>query len=367
MKVLCLGAGLQGLEVAYLGLKAGWDVTLVDRRKTAPACGLAHAVVTDLSRLDAFGLSGLCFGYDLIVPAIEDLAILERLSEARAKKLIPPLAFDLEAYRLSSSKILSKKLFKRLLYYTPRDFNRQIIPDLPKDPAHEIAFVAKPSGLSGSKGVKVFNDYRELLREFPEPEDAKDMVFEEFIEGPMYSVEVTAVNGMAKSHQVTLLGMDAQSDCNKVTAPSGLSRFREAKFRKIAANLAKEMNLTGIMDLEAILMDDKFYLLEIDARFPSQTPITVYWSTGINLLVELAACFVKIPPKTPRLKKPAQNKSVTFEQFMVVRGKPRPYGERLFTTLGPVTLVPGFMGSNEALVAGNPKSSHFGVTLIRAH
>jgi hypothetical protein len=35
--------------------------------------------------------------------------------------------------------------------------------------------------------------------------------------------------------------------------------------------------------------------------------------------------------------------------------------------LGPVTLTPGFMGSTEALVAGNPKSSHFGVTLIRAH
>ncbi|MDR2387331.1 MAG: 3-methylornithine--L-lysine ligase PylC [Deltaproteobacteria bacterium] len=366
MKIICFGAGLQGLEVAYLAQKAGWDITLVDRRKNPPASGLAPTILLDVADLDLQALSVLCFGYDLVVPALEDLPILEALSQARAKKLIPPLAFDLEAYRLSSSKIQSKRLFKRLFFYTPRDFNRQVMEDLLAHDQARRPFIVKPSQLSGSKGVEVFTNYQALWDKFSKLENNKDMIFEEFIEGPIYSVEVTAVNGQAKSHLVTLLEMDRKNDCHKVMVPSGLSRFKEAKFRKIAEGLAKALNLTGIMDLEAVYRDNRFYLLEIDARFPSQTPMTVYWSTGKNLLIELAACFVKIPPQTPRLKKPAKNKPVTFEQYLVVNGEAVPQGEGLFTSLGPVSLRPGFMGATEALVSGDPNSTHYGVTLIKA-
>jgi pyrrolysine biosynthesis protein PylC len=118
------------------------------------------------------------------------------------------------------------------------------------------------------------------------------------------------------------------------------------------------------MDLEAIFSKGKFHLLEIDARFPSQTPMAVYWSTGINLLVELAACFMPLPPNTHRPKRPRRIKGVVFEQFQVVSGERRPHGERIFSTLGPVHIEPGFMGATEALVAGDPKSERYAVTLI---
>jgi pyrrolysine biosynthesis protein PylC len=357
MKVLCLGAGLQGLEVAYLGLKAGWNMTLVDKRRKAPASGLARTLTVDLSTLNAYQLGVLCAGFDLIVPALEDQGILEFLFEARAREFIPPLAFDMAAYRLSSSKILSKKLFKKLNLPMARDW----VPGL-KGP-----FVVKPSNLSGSRGVRFCNDtteLNELKASYPGPEVWKNMVVEEWLKGPSYSIEVTGAAGKFKTHQVTLLEMDDIYDCCKITAPSGLPRNKEEEFAAMAERLAVELSLTGLMDLEAIYHKGSFKLLEIDARFPSQTPITVYWSTGVNLLVEMASCFVPVRAKSKVSATTDNPRKVIFEQFLFTDGKKIPHGEHIFTTMGPVKLMPGFMDSQEALVAGNPKSGYFAATLI---
>ncbi|MDR1309553.1 MAG: 3-methylornithine--L-lysine ligase PylC [Deltaproteobacteria bacterium] len=355
MRLLCLGAGLQGLEVAYLALKAGWEVTLVDRRKAPPASGLAKTLRVDLASLGPFQMAVLCSGYDLIVPALEDSRLLETLAGARAEGRIPPLALDIGAYRLSSSKILSKKLFSAL--------------GLPQAeawaPGAKGAFIAKPSSLSGSRGVRFLRDSLEVLEAFPSPGDRDGLVIEEWLDGPSYSVEVTAVSGQARSFQVTLLGMDDVYDCCRVTAPSGLSASQERQLKSMAERLAMEMSLTGLMDLEAILCRGRFRLLEIDARFPSQTPMAVFWSTGVNLLVELAACFVGLPPGTPRPAMAARPRKVVFEQVLASAGHVIPQGEHILSGLGPVTLVEGFMGAREALVSGNPKGGHFAATLIR--
>jgi hypothetical protein len=45
------------------------------------------------------------------------------------------------------------------------------------------------------------------------------------------------------------------------------------------------------MDVEAIDSQKGWKVLEIDARFPSQTPICVYFSSGINLLLLLIESF----------------------------------------------------------------------------
>jgi pyrrolysine biosynthesis protein PylC len=354
MKVLCLGAGLQGLELAYLGIKAGWDMTMVDRRKNPPASGLARTLKADLLELNSYKLAVLCSGFDLIVPAIEDLKLLETVAQARHQEIIPPLAFDITAYRLSSSKILSKDLFKKLKLPVAKDWSKN----------DQGSFIAKPSGLSGSKGVRFLKNSAEVLNVFPNPENLDQMVIEEWIEGSSYSVEVTSVNGQATSYQVTLLEMDDIYDCCKVISPSGLPLRKENKLKKMAELLATELKLTGLMDLEAIYHQETFKLLEIDARFPSQTPIAFYWSTGVNLLVELAACFIELPPNTPRPTIPAKTKKVSLEQYLVMAGKLIPQGEHIFSNMGPVSVIPGFMGAKEALVAGDENSSHFAVTLI---
>jgi pyrrolysine biosynthesis protein PylC len=354
-KALAIGGGLQGVEVIYLGTKAGWEMTLCDRRPNPPAKGLcSNFVKADVGTLSPASLAKLCEPFDLIIPALEDNKVLQLLTQSRLEGLLPPLAFDMEAYKISSSKKKSKTLFSRL--------------GLPMaQPWHlgdSGAFVVKPSGLSGSRGVRFFDSSAALEKAYPTVSSRRKLVIEQKLEGPSYSVEVTAVGGKkVKSWQVTLLEMDQVSDCCRVVAPSGLSRERELEFSSMAETLAAELKLTGLMDLEAIDHHGEFTLLEIDARFPSQTPITVYWSTGVNLLYELARIFVEVPGKPP--KPLACPRKVVYEHVLAKNFEMSYHGEHLMINMGPLTWKQDFMGAKEALIAGKPKSGHFAATLIR--
>ncbi|MDR0354424.1 MAG: 3-methylornithine--L-lysine ligase PylC, partial [Deltaproteobacteria bacterium] len=105
--------------------------------------------------------------------------------------------------------------------------------------------------------------------------------------------------------------------------------------------------------------------LEIDARFPSQTPTAVYWSTGVNLLVELAACFMQLPRSVVRAPMPEKPRKVIFEHVLIANGRRLPIGEHVISKMGPVKVVHNFMDAEEAWLSGKPNSTHFAATLIR--
>ena len=112
MRVAVVGGKLQGVEACYLARKAGWQVRLIDGRPDAPARGLCDEfIVKNIETID--GLEQAFGGIDLILPALEDLKTLEvlhRFSLASGR----PLAFDPRAYRVSSSKLMSDRLFAEL-------------------------------------------------------------------------------------------------------------------------------------------------------------------------------------------------------------------------------------------------------------
>ncbi|MDR1545245.1 MAG: ATP-grasp domain-containing protein [Deltaproteobacteria bacterium] len=396
-KALVAGGGLQGVEALYLARKAGWRTRLCDRRLAPPALGLADgfarldlglAALADLQRLGA--------DCDALVPALEDRPVLERLAQASAEGRLPPMLFDPAAYRVSSSKLLSKRLFQKLGLPAAEDWRPEAVapqgrPDASAGPP-ELAYVAKPSGLSGSRGVSFFAGSRELLARFPTPASRRGWVIERRMEGPSYSVEVTARRGRAQSWQVTALEMDEAADCRAVVAPSGLAADLELELKKMAERLAEALNLTGLMDLEAILENGSFKLLEIDARLPSQTPTAVYWSTGVNLLEELAAVCLGDEMaagkgagkdaataagrrsaesrsaaegrKNPDGQTASTPKRTRYEHVLSLDGVVSRHGERLMAGMGPLTLVENFMGAQEALVGGHPGGRFFVATLI---
>ena len=78
------------------------------------------------------------------------------------------------------------------------------------------------------------------------------------------------------------LHMDAYYDCKGVNAPASLSRELASTFKKISVDIARTLNLKGIIDVEAILNEGKLKVLEIDARLPSQTPTTVFFVDRIE-------------------------------------------------------------------------------------
>ena len=70
MLCVIIGGKLQGVEAAYLAAKAGWEITLIDKRPDAPASGLGHRFVTADVR-NATAVNPILKNADLIIPALE--------------------------------------------------------------------------------------------------------------------------------------------------------------------------------------------------------------------------------------------------------------------------------------------------------
>jgi 3-methylornithine--L-lysine ligase len=132
-----------------------------------------------------------------------------------------------------------------------------------------------------------------------------------------------------------------------VVAPSALSLEQVAEFEKLSLAIAEALHLHGIMDVEAILHAGQLKVLEIDARLPSQTPTAVYWSTGQNILQDLAELF-QTDRQRPDPDAAAARGSV-YEHIHVENGSLKIRGEHIMTGRGPLYLRPDFFGADEAI------------------
>lgn len=268
-----VGGQLQGLEAAYLARRAGFETLLIDRDSLAPARALAdefHALDV-LEHRNAEAILKRC---EVIIPATENYKTLVGLRQA-ALRCGVPLALDLEAYNISSSKLKSNELFAEHGIPMPEPW-----------PACGFPVIVKPSGLSGSAGVvKVGTRERlDALR----AEGGGDLVIQKYLDGPSYSLEVLAHKGRCVCLQVTELQFDAGYDCKRVIAGPATGRGVEAALYALGDRLSEALSLSGIMDIEVIDDRGELKVLEIDARLPSQTPSAVYHSTGVNIIALLA-------------------------------------------------------------------------------
>lgn len=346
-KLGILGGGLQGTEAASLARWAGWETVLADIRPFPPAKDLAGRFVNremqTLSDLDrAFP------GCDLVIPACEDLPTLELLNKWN-KASGHPLAFDIEAYRISSDKAISKNLFFERQAPTPRPY-----------PEASYPLIAKPVGSSGSRGVKLLENAAQFKEAFPGG-DTEGWVVEEYCPGPSYSLEVTGRPGEYQAWLSTYLEMDDIYDCCRVTAPAGLSEKDDKTFRDISLNIAEGLGLKGLMDVEVVAGPDGLRVLEIDARLPSQTPTVVYWSQGVNLIAALANIFseVSFPHVEKRLARP-----VIYEHVSVRAGEVTAAGEHIMSASPPLWIYENFFGADWALTDYRPGAAGWAATLI---
>ena len=127
MVVVVVGGNLQGVEATYLARKAGWEVILIDKNPNAPASGLCdYFLVEDVT--DVGGHTDKWQQADLIIPALENRSALSILQQKSMETGIP-LAFDSNAYTMTSSKLQSNQLFTRLDIATPAPY-----PDCGADP-----------------------------------------------------------------------------------------------------------------------------------------------------------------------------------------------------------------------------------------
>ena len=349
MRVCVIGGKLQGVEATYLAHKAGWEVLLVDKNPNPPAKGLCdHFCQVDVTDTDEF--LPFCRGAQLFIPALENQKALDALHHLAQKHALP-LAYDPLAYGISSSKLKSDKLFMDLALPIPLPW-----------PKGKFPFIVKPSGSSGSKGVRRMNSQEEL-ESFRLSQGTLDgWIAQEFLDGPSYSLEVLGSPEGYQTIQVTDLDMDASYDCKRVLAPTALGASEIKQFEEITLTISKALNLRGIMDVEMILHDGQLKLLEIDARLPSQTPTAVYLSTGINMVELLGGLYSK--PSGLTVSWPPTSRGIVYEHLKVSPGKLEVSGEHIMANAGPLQLCENFFGADEAITNYEPRCAEWVATLI---
>jgi pyrrolysine biosynthesis protein PylC len=344
-----MGGRLQGVEAAYLAQKAGWQVVLVDKDPDAPAVGICDSFrqfdLTDNDRL-----LELCKEVQFIIPALEDVIVLENICRC-ARKAGVKVVYDPQAYLLSSSKINSDKLFAALGIFAPKPW-----------PFCDFPLTLKPSGASGSKNVYQVNSSAELDALTQKLDDTEDWVKQEFLEGPSYSIEVVGCNGTYQPFQVTELEIDSGYDCKRVLAPAKLAVEKVRQFEEIAVTIARKINLNGIMDVEVILHDDKLKVLEIDARLPSQTLTAVYKSTGVNVLEVLWSGSLLDNAQSDYKTSGVQG--VIYEHIKVTGERLEVFGEHIMAHVGHLRLYENFFGADEAISNYREDKKEWVATLI---
>ncbi|MBW2614006.1 MAG: 3-methylornithine--L-lysine ligase PylC [Deltaproteobacteria bacterium] len=347
MLVAVAGGNLQGVEVAYLARKAGWEVLVVDRRAGVPAAGLADRFVQlDLRREEAF--RKLLADVDLLIPALENDAALASLTRC-ARSADVPFAFDPSAYAVSSSKRASDLLF-----------DRSGIPCPAAWPHCPMPVIVKPSRDSGSANIKIIRE-KDALKAFL-AKAGGEWVVQAYIEGPTYSLEVLGNPGDYRVLQVTDLYMDDVYDCKAVVAPSLMPAELVSGFEKISRKLAGLVNLEGLMDVEVIMDQGELKVLEIDARFPSQTPTAVYHSTGFNMLEAMGGLF--LTGKSPAAPDCDNTRGVVYEHIRIAGGAIAFSGEHIMSDAGPLHVVEGFFGADEAITNYTAGRAAWVATLI---
>jgi pyrrolysine biosynthesis protein PylC len=352
IRVLVAGGCLQGTEAAYLSKKAGYFTIVADAEASVPARGIADRFI-QADFCDPKAVSALFSQADVIIPALENREALSVLAEA-GRTSGKPVIFDEANYAISSSKTLSNELFAELSLALPEKY-----------PGCPFPVILKADGLSGSRHVyKAFSQVEaDRLRE----RIPGRVVIQQYLEGRSFSMEGVGDGTRWALLPVTEVIVDAAYDCKRVIAPADIPDGIRQQFTALGERLARKLLIKGIFDIEVIEDKGVLKLLEIDARFPSQTPVSVYQSSGINmarLLVEAAL------GKTPGdgglngYAEAARPQVCFYQQIGVTKDRVFTAGEHIISESGPLSLEADFFGADEALTNYRPEAETWEAIVI---
>ncbi len=329
MWILVVGGRLQGTEIVYLAKKAGHKVFLIDRQEDVPAAGLAdYFLVADIYDREKVYSVFQCVDY--VIPAIENIAVLKRI-EKYCKETGAICLFDIAAYSISSSKTKTNRLLKTLGIRIPEPF-----------PACGYPVICKPDSESGSRGVRKINSEEE--KKALGMEQNGECVVQQYLEGPVYSLEVLGDGRDAVFPMVTEVVIDREYDCKRILAPAAADETVYEEFTEIAARINGAIKIRGIFDIEAVLHEGHLYVLEIDARFPSQTPISIYHASGINF-VEVLLAYEGVQ----EIPEPDRKCACILHQIEVTGNRLLVCGEHTMTDAGRLHVIEGLCGADEMI------------------
>ena len=335
MKVTIIGGKLQGTEACYLAKAAGIESILIDINPHAPASGLCDRfIAADVTARDATAVEAMREA-DFVLPANENDELLKAIVEI-CEEYGLKLAFDPKAYEITKSKIKSDELCHTNGIPSPQYF-----------PAGKAPYIKKPVGESGSAGVEKLDSAEDCRRIMEESGEA-EYIIQEYLEGRSYSIEVIGLPGNYRTYTVTEVHVDEGYDCYMITSPVDIPQEKKEELSETAKRIAELVNLHGIMDVEVIDSGGELKVLEIDARLPSQTPIAVLKTSGVNFLSELADITMYGEFRGDEANKSEEMYAV-YEHYRRENGVIIQEGEHMMSSAGPLKLEYDLFGSREVI------------------
>ena len=349
MRIAIVGGALQGMEAVYLSERAGFEAVVIDKRPDAPALALAkEAYVLDPTKdVDrAMKVFGDC---DAVLPACEELDLLETLN-SNLKGTGIPFLFDMRSYKISCSKERSNILMEEAGVPIPKPW-----------PECGFPVIVKPSCQSGSIGVTAAKNEVERLAGLKKVAELKDVpIIQEFVSGKSVSIEAIGNGKKARSYVTTEVILDSKYDCKMVRCNSNIiSSEKDMLLRDVCKKAAEAMHLNALMDMEAIDTPNGLRVLEIDARIPSQTPAAIEAGTGINLLKELVDCAMM--KKSTAINTGGAS---VYEHYAFKDGVLCTSGEKVFGRVRNPKIHTGLFGSDKMITDYEPGKKEWYATVI---
>ena len=309
LRVMLLGAGELGKEVAIELQRFGCEVIAVDRYANAPAMQVAHRSHV-ISMLDGKALRAIVEQERprLIVPEIEAIATPTLLElEAEGFTVIPTaraarLTMDREGIR----RLAAEQLSLRTSPYRFADTREQY-----EAAVRELGMpcVVKPVMSSSGKGQSVVRSAADIAHAWDYSQaggrtGSGRIIVEGFVEFDYEITLLTVRHGGHTSFCDPIGHLQVDGDYRESWQPQAMSAAALAESKRVAEAVTRELGGNGIFGVELFVAGDAIYFSEVSPR-PHDTGLVTLISQDLSEFALHARAILGLPIPAIRQHGPA--------------------------------------------------------------
>jgi phosphoribosylglycinamide formyltransferase 2 len=285
-RLLLLGSGELGKEVAIEAQRLGVEVIAVDRYANAPAMQVAHRAHV-INMLDAAALRALISQEQphFIVPEIEAIATAELITlEAEGYAVIPTaraaqLTMDREGIRRLAAETLGIATSPYRFASTLEEYQAAVA-------AIGVPCVVKPVMSSSGKGQSTVRRPADVQQAWDYAQaggraGAGRVIVEGFIDFEYEITQLTVRHAGGTSYCAPIGHLQIDGDYRESWQPHPMSPKALAESRRIAAAVTGELGGRGIFGVELFIKGDKVWFSEVSPR-PHDTGLVTLISQDLS-------------------------------------------------------------------------------------
>lgn len=313
-RVLLLGSGELGKEVAIELQRFGCEVIACDRYENAPAMQVAHrSHVFRMLDGDALRRVVELEKPDLIVPEIEAIATDVLVELEKGGQRVVPTA---RAAKLTMNREGIRRLAAEKLGLMTSPYRFVATQDEALAAAEELGYpcVLKPLMSSSGHGQSIVRSSDEMAKAWNfSQEDARSGAGRCIVEGfirfdyEITMLTVSAVNGIQCCPPVGHVQKDG--DYRESWQPCPMSEKALAEAERIARSVVSELGGWGIFGVECFVCKDKVYFSEISPR-PHDTGLVTIGSQMWTEFALHARAILGLPVPPIRLLRPSYSVAI---------------------------------------------------------